>query len=34
LREGYAGVLTLEVFGEDDFYSSLEALKTTIRDMR
>jgi sugar phosphate isomerase/epimerase len=24
--EGYAGVLTLEVFGEDDFHSSLAAL--------
>jgi sugar phosphate isomerase/epimerase len=34
LRENYSGVLTLEVFGEDDFYSSLKALKTAIRDMR
>ncbi len=30
LREKYSGVLTLEVFGEDDFSSSLEALKRCV----
>lgn len=31
LRENYAGVLTLEVFGEDDFHSSLAALHNSLR---
>lgn len=30
LRENYAGVLTLEVFGEDDFHSSLAALQSSL----
>ena len=31
LREKYSGVLTLEVFGEDDFSTSLEALTQSAR---
>lgn len=31
LHEKYAGVLTLEIFGEDDFYSSLAALEQSAR---
>ena len=31
LRNHYSGVVTLEVFGEADFWSSLEALYASIR---
>lgn len=31
LREAYAGVLTLEVFGEADFHGSLAALQASLR---
>lgn len=31
LTENYSGVLTLEVFGEDDFHSSLAALQNSLR---
>jgi len=31
LHEKYAGVLTLEIFGEDDFHSSLAALEQSAR---
>ncbi|MFO7635580.1 MAG: cobamide remodeling phosphodiesterase CbiR [Caldilinea sp.] len=34
LRNGYTGVLTLEVFGEDDFWSSLDALHASIQRYR
>ncbi|MCS6909404.1 MAG: sugar phosphate isomerase/epimerase [Anaerolineales bacterium] len=34
LRENYAGVLTLEVFGEDDFHSSLAALQSSLHRVR
>ncbi|MBX3014707.1 MAG: hypothetical protein KF832_24520 [Caldilineaceae bacterium] len=30
LRQGYTGVLTLEIFGEADFWSSLEALHASL----
>jgi sugar phosphate isomerase/epimerase len=30
LRHAYTGVLTLEVFGEDDFWSSLQALQASV----
>ncbi|MBI3362833.1 MAG: sugar phosphate isomerase/epimerase, partial [Chloroflexi bacterium] len=33
LREDYAGVLTLEVFGEDDFQSSVSALERCIGEL-
>ncbi len=33
LREKYAGVLTLEVFGEDDFHSSMAALTESVRQV-
>jgi sugar phosphate isomerase/epimerase len=32
LRENYSGVLTLEVFGEEDFYSSAAALEKSLRE--
>lgn len=34
LREHYTGVLTLEIFGEDDFYSSLAALEKSVKEIR
>ncbi len=34
LREHYSGVLTLEVFGEDDFYSSKTALEKAFRELK
>ena len=34
LRECFAGVLTLEVFGEEDFDSSIEALERAVREVR
>jgi sugar phosphate isomerase/epimerase len=34
LRENYAGVLTLEVFGEDDFHSSLAAVQSSLCRVR
>jgi len=34
LRENYAGVVTLEVFGEEDFHSSKLALEETLRKLR
>jgi sugar phosphate isomerase/epimerase len=33
LRARYRGVLTLEVFGEDDFYSSMDALTKSARSV-
>jgi hypothetical protein len=30
LIQGYTGVLTLEIFGEADFWSSLEALQASV----
>ena len=33
-REKYSGVLTLEVFGEDDFYSSMETLEKACTAVR
>jgi sugar phosphate isomerase/epimerase len=33
LRAHYAGVLTLEVFGQADFFSSLEALRASVARM-
>lgn len=32
LRENYPGVLTLEVFGEDDFYSSATMFEKTLKE--
>jgi sugar phosphate isomerase/epimerase len=34
LRENYRGVLTLEIFGEDDFNSSLAALEKSAREVK
>ncbi len=34
LRENYSGVLTLEVFGEDDFFSSKAALEKSLKALR
>lgn len=34
LRQAYNGVLTLEIFGEEDFWSSLEALQASIQRCR
>lgn len=34
LQRGYTGVLTLEIFGEDDFWSSLRALEASLRRCR
>jgi sugar phosphate isomerase/epimerase len=34
LRENYTGVLTLEIFGEDDFHSSLAALEKSVKEIR
>src|SRR3990172_7277180 len=34
LREKYSGVLTLEVFGEEDFYSSLKALEGSVEAVK
>jgi sugar phosphate isomerase/epimerase len=34
LRHSYTGVLTLEVFGEEDFWSSLQALEESIERCR
>ena len=33
LHEQYTGVLTLEVFGEEDFYSSVKALERSVREV-
>ncbi len=30
LRRGYRGVLTLEVFGEEDFHSSMESIRSSL----
>jgi sugar phosphate isomerase/epimerase len=32
-RENYTGVLTLEVFGEDDFHSSMAALRESVKGL-
>lgn len=34
LVEGFTGVLTLEIFGEEDFWSSLAALEASLRRVR